>query len=65
MSYQIEPSIKLACGAEAVFDEGSGIGYRCTTCFAVVGSIGMPRTCAELEKEKEEKEKIWKILNKV
>jgi hypothetical protein len=38
----------LLCGATAYFDEGSGISYRCETCMAVVGSIGMPRACKEL-----------------
>jgi len=40
--------IKLLCGSTAEFDVDSGISYRCTTCFAVVGSIGMPRDCKEL-----------------
>lgn len=40
--------IELLCGATAEFDVESGISYRCTTCFAVVGSIGMPRDCKEL-----------------
>jgi hypothetical protein len=41
--------IELECGSIASFDAESGISYRCTTCFAVVGSIGMPRECKELE----------------
>jgi len=41
--------IELECGAIASFDTGSGISYRCTECFAVVGSIAMPRECRELE----------------
>lgn len=43
----MEP-MPLLCGATAYFDEGSGISYRCETCMAVVGSIGMPRACKEL-----------------
>ncbi len=39
--------IYLPCGSRAVFDEGSGISYRCEDCMAVVGSIGQPRTCKE------------------
>jgi len=38
----------LPCGGTAVFDTSSGIGYRCDTCFAVVGSVGMPRQCKKL-----------------
>lgn len=41
--------IELECGATASFDVESGISYRCNTCFAVVGSIGMPRECKELD----------------
>ena len=40
--------IELLCGNMASFDHSSGISYRCNTCFAVVGSIGMPRECKEL-----------------
>lgn len=40
--------IVLLCGSSAYFDEGSGIGYRCEECMAMVGSIGMPRSCKEL-----------------
>jgi hypothetical protein len=38
----------LECGSVASFDHESGISYRCNTCFAVVGSIGMPKECKEL-----------------
>ena len=40
--------IDLLCGATAYFDHESGISYRCSTCFMVVGSIGMPSQCKEL-----------------
>jgi hypothetical protein len=40
--------INLLCGSTAEFDEESGICYRCTSCFAVVGSIGMPTHCKML-----------------
>ena len=40
--------VELPCGSTAYFDHDSGISYRCDTCFAVVGSIGMPRSCKEL-----------------
>ena len=40
--------IQLPCGARATFDRYSGISYRCLDCFSVVGSMGMPRDCADL-----------------
>jgi len=43
-----EPDIELLCGSIAEFDISSGISYRCTTCMAVVGSIGMPPECKAL-----------------
>jgi hypothetical protein len=39
--------IHLPCGDTAYFDHDSGISYRCETCFAVVGSVGQPRSCTE------------------
>ena len=50
--------IELLCGATASFDHSSGISYRCTTCFAVVGSIGMPRQCKTLYDMEEVVEKL-------
>jgi hypothetical protein len=35
----------LPCGGVAEFDHSSGISYRCEMCNAVVGSVGMPRSC--------------------
>lgn len=43
-----EKPIKLLCGAMASFDEDSGFSYRCDSCGAVVGSLGMPSRCKEL-----------------
>ena len=58
-SYIIEfPSLKLPCGGLAIFDESSGIGYRCEDCMAVVGSMGQPDYC----KEEAEKWQAWEIL---
>lgn len=45
--------MRLPCGGIARFDEDSGISYRCETCFAVVGSIGQPRSCVEEAKKYE------------
>jgi hypothetical protein len=52
----------LPCGGEANFDTSSGISYRCEHCNAVVGSVGMPRSCKE-ESDKwdaYEKAMMWK-----
>lgn len=46
----------LPCGGVAEFDEGAGYGHRCWDCMAVVGSIGMPRSC------KHEMDKYEKVL---
>lgn len=51
-----EPSIiYLPCGSVAEFDVPSEMGYRCTSCFAMVGSVGQPTQC-KIEAEK------WKSL---
>ena len=44
--------IELPCGNIGIFDKSSGIGYRCNGCFAVIGSIGMPRECYEMMENK-------------
>lgn len=46
------------CGGVATFDDGSGFGYRCEDCGAVIGSVGMPQHC----KDAEQKYENWKIL---
>lgn len=48
----------LPCGGIAYFDDDSGIGYRCSTCNAIVGSIGQPKHC----KEEAEKYETWEKL---
>jgi len=35
----------LPCGGIPIFDFDSGCAYRCDTCFAIIGSIGMPTSC--------------------
>ncbi len=47
----------LPCGGVAYFDESSGISYRCE-CGAVVGSIGMPKSC----KDEADKWKAWEAI---
>ncbi len=39
--------LRLPCGGTAYFDDGSGYGYRCWDCMAVVGSIGQPQRCKD------------------
>ena len=39
--------VRLPCDSIARFDADSGISFRCETCWAVVGSIGMPGGCRE------------------
>jgi hypothetical protein len=58
IEYGLGKPVHLPCGGVAYFDQDSGISYRCETCFAVVGSIGMPRSC----KEEFDKEKMIAIL---
>lgn len=53
--YNTTQPIFLPCNALAIFDVPSEMGYRCTTCFAMVGSIGQPQQC------KDEADK-WKTL---
>jgi hypothetical protein len=47
--------IYLPCRASARWDSESDMGYRCTSCFAMVGSIGQSKWCQE-ESQK------WKTL---
>lgn len=42
--------LKLPCGGTAYFDYASGISYRCSTCFAIVGSIGQSQSCKDAAK---------------
>lgn len=39
---------KMNCGGTPEFDHGSGYAYRCDLCGAVVGSMGQPRSCKEI-----------------
>lgn len=45
----------LPCGGVPFFDHDSGYAYRCDKCFAVIGSIGMPRGCAKAYEEQQQK----------
>jgi hypothetical protein len=47
--------IYLPCNAVAEFDIPSEIGYRCTSCFAMLGSMGQPRQCVKAAEK-------WKAL---
>ena len=50
--------MNLPCGGTAVFDEGSGISYRCLDCLAVVGSTGQPQECKDAAKKYENWQKL-------
>ena len=44
------PPMQLPCGGIAWLDpDSSTYGFRCSSCFAVVGSVGQPRDCREEE----------------
>lgn len=53
-----EFNIPLPCGAIGTFDFASGMGYRCTDCFAMWGSIGMPQHCRDIKEMAEIVEKL-------
>ena len=55
--YHLYDPMHLPCGGTAYWDEGSGISYRCE-CGAVVGSIGMPKSCKDEAKKYENWEKL-------
>lgn len=56
------PPMRLPCGGIAYIDnESTCYSYRCGTCFAVVGSMGMARSC----KEEIDKYDLWKKLGGV
>jgi hypothetical protein len=49
---QVEETLpRMPCGGTPQFDHGSGYSYRCSDCFAVIGSIGQPRECVEMNRE--------------
>jgi len=54
----VPAEVETICGHIAEFDHGSGYGYRCTTCNAVIGSVSMPKYCRDLM----EQEKMANIL---
>jgi hypothetical protein len=50
--------IYLPCGSSARWDSESDMGYRCTSCFAMVGSIGQPKQCVDMSTEYNISEKM-------
>lgn len=38
----------MKCGGTPEFDHGSGYAYRCNYCGAVIGSMGQPKECKEM-----------------
>ena len=53
MNQSLLDPIPLPCGGTAYWDESSGISYRCDTCMAVLGSIGMPSQCRQAYRDME------------
>lgn len=39
---------RMNCGGVPVFDRESGMSYRCDKCWAVIGSIGQPQSCKDM-----------------
>lgn len=42
---------RMKCGGVPTFDHDSGYAYRCSDCYAVIGSISQPRECMILNQE--------------
>jgi hypothetical protein len=54
---------RMACGGTPHFDHASGYAYRCDTCNAVIGSIGQPKSCAEINATEQELRQLVKNPN--
>lgn len=52
----------LPCGGTPYFDSESGMSYRCSSCFAVVGSIGMPLHCKQLYQEEQDRQAVIEAM---
>lgn len=39
---------RMNCGGVPVFDRESGMSYRCDKCWAVIGSVGQPQSCKDM-----------------
>jgi hypothetical protein len=51
--------MRLPCGGTAWLDPDSSThGFRCNSCFAIVGSIGQPQDC----KQAMDSYEVWKKL---
>jgi hypothetical protein len=46
-SYAPDKLPALPCGGIPYFDNDSGYAYRCDSCMAVIGSVGMPKDCKD------------------
>ena len=44
---------KMNCGGTPLWDYPSECGYRCDACMAMIGSVGQPERCKELNKVKD------------
>ena len=52
----------LPCGGRPRWDKGSAAGYRCETCGAMLGSIGMPKECHDMLQDEKERELVMKKI---
>ena len=52
----------LPCGGRPHWDYGSAAGYRCDTCNAMIGSIGMPKECHDMIHAERDRELVIKKL---
>jgi len=48
---------QMACGGTPLFDDGSGMSYRCDTCWAVIGSIAQSQRCIDINDAAENRKK--------
>lgn len=39
---------EMPCGGTPLFDIDSGYAYRCDLCNAVIGSVGQPTSCKQI-----------------
>ena len=54
---------QMPCGGIPIFDYDSGCAYRCDRCYAVIGSIGQPRECVEINNDEENRKTEWALLS--
>ncbi len=53
---------RMPCGGVPLFDHDSGCAYRCDTCYAVIGSIGQPQHCIDINEDEANRKIEWDML---